>query len=170
MSVKPFRGISTVNTTQAIPKASPSKVWPVLRAMDEWTVFQDTFAIELTNDEGVVKLGQDILISSNFPSPDFAILPVTLEEYDEIIEYQRICWTLKGFYFFNLVLLVSPPQVLRTARCIELFDDGQGGTILNNWISYDGIGWPVIIATTGLLTRGLFQDFNAALAHQFDYN
>jgi len=163
-TVEPFSPrLSTVNTTISIA-AARSTVWPTLRAMDQWSTFQDLFSIELVNDDGVVELGQEIQITTNFPN-----LPpqVTLEEYNEIIEEERICWTLRGFVF-GAITLPSPEYFLRTARCIELFDDQENnGTILHNWISYAGFGWPVVVLTTGTMTGNLFDEFNAALANQF---
>lgn len=35
--------------------------------------------------------------------------------------------------------------------------------IVSNWISYNGIGWPLVIAVTGLLTKYVFQQFNHEL-------
>lgn len=186
MSVVPFGEAQTVNTTQHIPHVKPKDVWPVVKAMDEWDTFQDLFSVVLVdgnknkhvvaeannrykgdseeNSESgpIVEVGQQIEITSDFP----VIPQVTLEEYDEIVEEERICWTLRGF-IFGEVTIPSPPCILRTARCIELFKDGEGGTIIHNWISYEGLGWPVVVATTGKITENLFSDFNQELANQF---
>ena len=188
MSVVPFGEAQTVNTTQHIPHVKPKYVWPVVKAMDEWDTFQDLFSVVLVDDNDknkhviataatnnnykgdkddnesgpIVEVGQQIEITSDFP----LIPQVTLEEYDEIIEEERICWTLRGFVLGD-VTIPSPPCILRTARCIELFKDGDDGTIIHNWISYEGLGWPVVVATTGKITENLFSDFNQELANQF---
>lgn len=162
MSIEPFTPFATVNTTTSID-APRSSVWAVVKAMERWSDFQDNFDIELV-DGGVVELGQQILITAKFP---IGLSQTTLEEYDEIIERERICWTLRGFQFFGSLTIDSPPSVLRTARCIELFDNYNGGTDVHNWISYAGVGWPAVVLGTGLSTRNLFNDFNEALAGQF---
>lgn len=176
MSVVPFGEAQTVNTTQHIPNVKPKDVWPIVRAADEWETFQDLFSVVLVDDSNnhhatdsadqengpIVEVGQQIEITSDFP----VVPQVTLEEYDEIIEEERICWTLRGFIFAGITI-PSPPSVLRTARCIELFKDGDGGTTMHNWISYAGVGWPVVMITTGTITENLFSDFNQELANQF---
>ena len=157
-NVQPFSKWSTLNTTAYIP-ASRSAVWPVLRAMNEWSTFQDVFDISFVGGNGVVELGQEIKIESAFPT--------TVEEYDEIVEEERICWTLNGFEILG-ISIPSPYYVLRTARCIELFDIGNDVTLLHNWISYAGLGWPVVVSATGYLTKKFFDDFNAELAVEFN--
>ncbi|CAB9507467.1 expressed unknown protein [Seminavis robusta] len=162
MSVQPYSIFSTINTTKAID-APVSTVWPVLRAMDEWNTFSEVFDIAFKKGDRVVEVGQKIIIMS----PQ---LPVnTVEQYDEIIEESRICWTLRGFQLLGLGSppVLSPPIILRTQRCIELFDDGSGGTILHNWISYAGLGWPFICLIFGMLNKSVFNEFNSELAAQF---
>jgi hypothetical protein len=144
-------------------------VWPVVKAMDQWSTFQDFFHVTFKGDgkNNTVQVGQQIFIASQFPIVDET---TTLEEYDEIIEEHRICWTLRGFQVLGLgsPALLVPDGVLRTARCIELFDDNNGTTtILHNWISYAGVAWPLVCLFTGIITTNLFSDFNAALAAQF---
>jgi hypothetical protein len=163
-TVVPFSKFSTINTTQVI-NANRSTVWPVVKAMDQWDTFQDFFDVTFKGGNGIPEVGQQLFITSAFPVID----QTTLEEYDEIIEEERICWTLRGFQLLGLAspALPSPPRVLRTARCIELFDNGPNGTMIHNWISYAGVAWPLVCLFTGLITKNLFSDFNAELAAQF---
>jgi hypothetical protein len=112
-------------------------------------------------------VGQKIRITAAFPGG----LPpqTTLEQYNDIVEETRICWTLKGFELVPGVLTVPAPfHVLRTERCIELFDGEVGSsTIIHNWISYAGVAWPAVCLLTGSIVEGLFHDFNAELALEF---
>jgi hypothetical protein len=161
--VQPFSEF-VVNATGYV-SADRSTVWPVLKAMDQWSTFQDIFKVDFVDGNGVVEVGQTIRIQSDFPIP--LVMPVTLEEYDEIVEEERICWTQRGFEVFGILAIYVPGSILRTARCIELFDDGLGGTMVHNWISYDGIGWPVVYGTTASIVEGMFHDFIAELAVEF---
>lgn len=134
----------------------------VVRAMDQWSTFQDIFKAEFIDGNGVVEVGQKIRITTAFP-----VLPqVTLERYDDLVENERLCWTVEGFELIG-IKIPSPNFVLKTARCIELSDDESGGTRVDNWISYAGLGWPAVCLFTGAITTDLFNDFNAELAAQF---
>ena len=160
----PFLPLATINTTINIPSIPPAFVWPTVKAMDRWHRFQDIFKVELVHrsfdePEPIVEVGQEIHITTDFPLTE----QETLEEYNEIITDRKICWTLKGYIVFYILTVPSPPDILRTARCIELFDNGSGGTELHNWISYAGIMCPVVITATGSTTEHLFNDFDEAL-------
>jgi hypothetical protein len=177
--------IRTINTTQTIAGVSPADVWPLIRAMEEWSNFQNFFRVELVGgglllsspSPRIVEVGQRLLITSQFaPVPQH-----TLEELYVVDDVQyRICWTLQAFVvplLWQRVLLRLPTQhLLQTSRCIELFQDHSNNsdssnntttTILHNWITYRGILWPMVILLTGVATRNLFQDFNSAVAEQF---
>jgi hypothetical protein len=179
-SVEPFfKYASTINTT-AVIAADRATVWPVVKAMNDWSTFQDIFSIDLVgagkqddngngDDNGMVEVGQKIRITAAFPGG----LPpqTTLEQYNEIVEENRICWTLRALEVVppGILTIPAPFHILRTERCIELFDDDDhaGSTIIHNWISYAGVAWPAVCLLTGAIVEGLFSDFNAELALEF---
>ena len=111
--------------------------------------------------DGVVEVGQQIRIGFPSTAPIF-----TRETYNEIVEEERICWTVNAYEILGIII-PSPSFVLRSARCVELFDDKLGGTMIHNWISYAGIGWPSVVAFTGLIVENCFNNFNAELAVEF---
>lgn len=166
--VQPFRPLFTINET-AYVAANRSTVWPIVKAMDQWDTFQDIFKIEFLGGNGAVELGQEFRINlwNIFPFP----FPVaTVEEYNEIVEEERLCWTVKEVQFLGINILGfrSPSPILETARCVELFDDKvTGGTMIHNWISGRGILQPAVSLFTTAITEACFSGFNAELAVEF---
>jgi hypothetical protein len=186
-SVEPFfQYASTINTTATIVGVDRATVWPVVKAMNDWSTFQDIFNVDFVggggdsgggkdetddtdgnDDNGMVQVGQKIRIATAFPvGPP----QVTLEQYNEIVEENRICWTVRALELLPGILTVpAPHSVLRTERCIELFDDhdNNGNAIIHNWISYAGVAWPAVCLLTGAIVEGLFHDFNDELTREF---
>jgi len=161
MTFLPTLPLQTINATQLVA-ANRSQVWETVRAMDKWSSFQSFFAVDLVGGEEEIQLDQLIRITSNFNPPQ-----VTLEQIYQIDEEERICWTLRKFVVGSLAEIPTAPWLLRTARCIELFDAPRNDVMMHNWIKFSGILWPFVILFTGRSTRGLFEDFNSALAAQF---
>ena len=153
-----------LNVTGGIA-APRAQVWPLVRDLDSWNTFTRAFSPELVGGRSVVEVGQDILFTT-----DFGIFSSqTIDRIYDIVENERICWSLRAILVGQWEV-VLPSKVLRTnGRCIELFDgsSGETETIINNWITYDGILWPMIVLFTGAQLEKLFEEFNNDLAGKF---
>jgi len=160
VSINPVKAQFSVNATGFV-NASPEDVWPVVRELEMWSDWQDTFDIELI-DGGVVDVGKDILITSQFPTTTQQTLE-TINKIEPESPRRKICWILKSFVIGSLKIPI-PDFLLKTDRCIEIIDSDNGDTsIVLNWIVYTGFLAPIVIFTTGSDTLELFDNFNDAL-------
>ena len=156
--------LRSITVAQEIPQATPTEVWNVVVAMEQWTDFQDAFTVELLEDATVVELGTEIRITS-----DFGLLqPVTLERISVVEEPNRLCWDQTGIEFVGLPIPV-PQFLLSTAgnRCLELTDLNGGGTMVLNTITFSGLLSPLVVIATGRLVEQGFRRFVTGLAQVF---